>query len=230
MPDPDPQALAALPLFRGLPPQHRAALAELLHARSARAGALLISAEQPGEVAYLIQAGTVKVCAARADGSEVIIALRGPGELVGEMSLIDEEVRSADVVALEACRLWWIDRAAMEGCLRTMPELAFNLLRLLSRRLRAATAQIQALATLDVPGRVARQLLTFAEEYGQAEADGAVRIPLRLTQGDLASMVGATRASVNEVVVTFKQLGYLAVDARQHHVVLDRQALARRSQ
>jgi CRP/FNR family cyclic AMP-dependent transcriptional regulator len=191
---------------------------------------MIISAEQPGEVAYIIQSGTVKISVDRVDGTEVIIALRGAGEVVGEQSLIDEESRSANVTTLEPCKLWWIDRPALRACLHTMPELSFNLLRLLSRRLRAATAQIQAMATLDITGRLARQILIFADQYGQVEASGAVRIPLRLTQSELAGMVGATRASVNEVIVTFKQLGYVSVDARQHYTVLNRRALAQRSQ
>jgi CRP/FNR family cyclic AMP-dependent transcriptional regulator len=225
----DRQALATLPIFRGLTAGQWSTIADLLHARSVPTGTLLISAEQPGEVAYLIESGTVKVCVELEDGTEVIITLLGPGELVGEMSIIDEGTRSTDVIALETCRLWWIDRAAMSMCLHTMPEFSFSLLQLLSRRLRAATAQIEALAALDVPGRLARQLLIFAEDYGQSAPDGTVRIPLRLTQSDLAGMVGATRASVNEVIGTFKQLGYLAVDGHQHHTILNQKALMQRS-
>jgi CRP/FNR family cyclic AMP-dependent transcriptional regulator len=226
----DADMLATLPIFQGLTSEQWSILVELLHPRTVPAGAMIISAEQPGEVAYVIQSGTVKISVDRVDGTEVIVALRGPGELVGELSLIDEESRSANVITLEACKTWWIDRPALRACLHSMPELSFNLLRLLSRRLRAATAQIQAMATLDITGRLARQILIFADQYGQVEATGAVRIPLRLTQSELAGMVGATRASVNEVIVSFKQLGYIAVDARQHYTVLNRKALAQRGQ
>jgi CRP/FNR family cyclic AMP-dependent transcriptional regulator len=226
----DANMLITLPIFQGITAEHWPTLVALLHARSVPEGAMIISAEQPGEVAYVIQSGTVKISVDRVDGTEVIVALRGPGELVGELSLIDDESRSANVITLEPCTLWWIDRPALRSCLYSMPELSFNLLRVLSRRLRAATAQIQAMATLDIAGRLARQILIFADLYGQAEANGAVRIPLRLTQSELAGLVGATRASVNEAIVSFKHLGYITVDARQHYTVRNRKALAQRSQ
>ena len=82
-----------------------------------------------------------------------------------------------------------------------MPALSYNLLRIVARRLRLATAQIQALATLDLHGRVARQILALAEECGSTGQNGTMTIPLRLTQSDLAEMVGASRVRVNEVIV-----------------------------
>ncbi len=89
-------------------------------------------------------------------------------------------------------------------------------------------AQIQALGTLDIAGRVARQLLVFAEEYGEPADGGGVLIPLRLTQGDLAGLVGATRVRVNAAMVAFKRQGSIVVDDTSRITVRDRQALERR--
>jgi len=221
-------ALEAMPLFAGLPPEQLSALAGLLHRRSVLAGATLMLMEETGEVAYLIARGTVKVCAEQADGSEVILALLGAGEVVGELSLLGPRTRSASVVTLEACDLLALSRANFESCLRTMPALPLNLARLLARRLRLADAQIQALGTLDIAGRVARQILAFAEEYGEPAADGGTLIPPRLTQGDLAGMVGATRVRVNAAMVSFKRQGSIAVDDKSRITVRNRAALERR--
>jgi CRP/FNR family cyclic AMP-dependent transcriptional regulator len=79
---------------------------------------------------------------------------------------------------------------------------------------------------LDVHGRVARQLLALADAHGERDANGRVTIPLRLTQGDLANLVGATRVRVNEVLVGFKRRKYLSEDARHRVTILDRDALA----
>jgi CRP/FNR family transcriptional regulator, cyclic AMP receptor protein len=223
---PDPDALVPLPLFRGLSPSELGLVAAALRPVRFPAGAAVMTAEQPGEVAYVVQAGTLRVSLARADGSEVVLALLGPGEVVGEMSLLDQAGRSADVVALEAATLLWLDRATYLRLRERVPALADNLTALLARRLRLTNQQLLAVATLDVHGRVARQLLALADAYGEPVADGGVRVPLRLTQGDLAGLVGATRVRVNQVLVAFKKRGYLTED-RQHRVTLrDRTALA----
>ncbi len=152
----DPAALADLPLFRDLPPEALARLAGAWRPSRVPTGATLMTAEAPGELAYLILTGTAKVFVEEASGSEVILAVLGPGDLVGELAVIDREARSASVVTLEPAELLWIARADLAEALRTMPQLSLNLLRLFARRLRLANAQVRALATLDVPGRVAR--------------------------------------------------------------------------
>jgi CRP/FNR family cyclic AMP-dependent transcriptional regulator len=128
------------------------------------------------------------------------------------MSLVDSAGRSANVVTTEPTRLLWMDRPTFQSCLRTMAPLANNLVRLLANRLRFANEQIQALCTLDVSGRVARQILALADRYGSQQAGGEVRIPIRLTQSDLAEIVGASRERVNQVIVELKQRGLISVD------------------
>ena len=114
-------------------------------------------------------------------------------------------------------------------CLREVPALATNLLRELSSRLRAANLQVRALATLDVAGRVARQLLLFADRYGEPRAGEAqaVLIPLPLTQRDIAQLVGATRERVNRALVSLRRRGALSADNRHRITVHDRTALER---
>jgi CRP/FNR family cyclic AMP-dependent transcriptional regulator len=188
------------------------------------AGAMILTAEQPGEVAYIILEGTLKVSTIQGNGRELTLALLGPGEIVGELALADRASRSADVTALEPAVLVWLDRGTFERLRRDIPGITENLLRLLARRLRLANAQLQAMATLDVHGRVARQLLTLADVLGEEVADG-VRIPLRITQSDLAALVGATRVRVNEVLVGFTRRRLIAVDRRHRITIRDRAEL-----
>jgi CRP/FNR family cyclic AMP-dependent transcriptional regulator len=217
-----------LPLFQGLPPDQMQQVSSLVRRKTFPAGADIITADQPGEVAYIILSGTVKIHVEQADGGDVLLAILGPGEIVGEMSLLEHTGRSASVVTLEESTLLWMDRAAFAECLQTMPAMTANLVRILSRRLRLANAQIQSLATLDVFGRVARQLLAFAHEYGQPTESGAIRIPLHLTQTDLAALVGASRVRVNQVLVFYRQQNYISVDQNARITILDQAALLQR--
>jgi CRP/FNR family transcriptional regulator, cyclic AMP receptor protein len=164
----------------------------------------------------------------QADGRNVILGIYGPGELVGEMSLMDRCECCATVVTLEQSTLCWIDHVAFETCLRTMPILTYNLSRHFSRRLRFASAHIQALATLDIFGRVARQLLAFAQKYGEVTSSGTVLIPLRLTQGDLADIIGASRMRVNRVLCFYKEQQYLSMCTDGRITIHHPEALAQR--
>jgi len=222
----DAEALRGVLLFEGLPPEQLSQLNALLHRKTFPARATVMMEEQPGEVAYVILSGSIKVSVA-GDEIDTILALLGPGEVVGEMSLVDCLGRSATAQTQEECKMLWIDRQAFSECLLTMPQMAVNLVRVLTRRVRLANARIQSLATLDVDGRIARQLLAFAQEYGQVDGKKTT-IPLRLTQSDLAGLVGASRESVNHAISGWKQSKLLSVDTHYHITLLDQPALARR--
>ena len=222
---PDPRDLGTLDLFRGLSPAELAQVNDLLGRTTYPAGARILTVSQPGEMAYIILDGTLKVSTIQSNGRELTLALLGPGEIVGELALTDRSGRSADVEALEKATLVWIDRNTFERLRRELPAITENLLRLMARRLRLANAQLQAIATLDVHGRVARQLLALADALGEEMPDGGVRIPLRITQSDLASLVGATRVRVNEVVVGFTRRNFIAVDSKHRITIHDRDEL-----
>lgn len=222
----EPTALAELPLFHGLPAERLRRLAEVLRKKAVPAGTNMITADQPGEVVYVLLEGTVKILIEQMDGREVILAFLGAGDTVGEMSLVDSAGRSANVMTMERCTFLWMDRATFQDLLRNVPEFAQNLVRLLSSRLRMANEQIQSLSSLDVAGRLARQILAFSERYGAA-TEGGTQIGLRLTQTDLAELVGASRERVNQVMVDFRQKGLLSVDSSHHILVHQAAELAR---
>jgi CRP/FNR family transcriptional regulator, cyclic AMP receptor protein len=224
----EPGTLAELALFRGVPARELERLALLLHRRSFPAGSTVITADQPGDAVYTILSGSAKVHAIRPDGAEVILAVVGPGEVVGEMSLADSLGRSADVTTLEESILLWMDRSAFRTSVEEAPTLARNLAEVLSRRLRLTNAHLLSLATLDVPGRVAYQLLALAREYGESTPEGK-RIPIRLTQSDLAGLVGASRVRVNQALGYFRKHSLVSIDKEGNVTLHDEAALALRA-
>lgn len=221
----DPQSLDGVPLFKDFSPDQLADIASVLRRKVFPSGAMLMAAEQPGDLVYLLTEGTVKVYVEREDGTEVILAVLGPGEVVGEMSIIEEAGRSANVTTIEKTTALWIGREDFRRRLTSDPALSLNLMRILAGRLRLANAQIQALSRTEVEGRVAWQLLALAERYGVPDGEGGVHIPLRLTQTDLANIIGASRERVNQVLVSYRERGYISADASHHFTVHNSRAL-----
>jgi CRP/FNR family cyclic AMP-dependent transcriptional regulator len=224
----DATTLKDIFLFEGLPTADLERLNALLHRKRFPSGASILTVEQPGEAIYILLEGTVKIYVDKEDGTEVILALLGAGDTVGEMSLVDSSGHSASVITMEKSTFLWMDKRSFRECVSDMSALTNNLVRMLSGRLRLANEQVLALSTLDVTGRVSRQILAFAERYGQKRADGKVAIPLRLTQTDLAGLVGASRERVNHSVVYLKQEKFITVERNHHIVINDRDALANR--
>jgi CRP/FNR family transcriptional regulator, cyclic AMP receptor protein len=225
----DPAILSEVALFRDLHSEQLSKLAARLHQKTFPSGANVINAEERGDSVYVILEGTAKVYVTHTDGNEVILAILGPGEIVGEMSAADSLGRSASVMTLEDSTLLWMDRHTFLSSMEEMPAIARNLIGILSRRLRLADTHTRSLAALDVHGRVAAQLLAFAREYGEPLPDGGTLIPLRLTQTDLAGLVGASRVRVNQALGYYRKRGSISLDKDHRIVVRDEESLARRA-
>jgi CRP/FNR family transcriptional regulator, cyclic AMP receptor protein len=217
--------LSFIPLFEGLDSAALNWIAARSHRCVFNAGTNIITAEQPGEAVYIILHGTVKIHIEQADGRDVVLSIIGSGDTLGEMSLIDSAGRSASAVTLEDSLLLWMDKSTFQQILRDFPPVALNLVRILSARVRLNNELIQALAAMDVYGRVARQLLAFAEKYGEQGEGESVLIPIHLTQSDIADLVGASRKRVNQVMVFFRAQEMISVRADGKIVVQDRARL-----
>lgn len=224
----DSNSLKVFALFDSIPEEELRKVADHMRCKKFAAGSNIMTAEQTGEAVYFILHGTVKVHIEQADGSVVVISILGAGDIVGEMSLLDNSTRSASVVTIEESTLLWMDRGAFNDCLKTLPALTYNLARILTKRLRLANEQIQALATQEVESRIAYHILIFAEQYGRVEANGDILIPIRLTQSDIASLVGASREHTNKVLVSYKERKYISVGQNYHITVHNKNALASR--
>lgn len=217
--------LADIDLFAGMTPPQLDWVAQRAHRRVFEAGRNVMTIEQPGEAVYIILYGTVKIHIEQGD-RDVILSILGAGDLLGEMSLIDSVGRSASAVTLENSLLLWTDKGTFNYMLDNFTSVARNLVKILSARVRLSDQLIQALATLDVNGRVARQLLAFAEKYGRAK-DGATQIRIVLTQSDIADLVGASRKRVNQTMVLFKEQGLIDTDAEGRIAIKNSEGLAR---
>jgi CRP/FNR family transcriptional regulator, cyclic AMP receptor protein len=227
---PDTGTLGGIPLFHGLGTADLSYVSGLMRIRRFPASARVIEAEELSSTALIVIDGTVKVLIERRDGSEVFLALLGAGEVVGEMGLVDHGDRSATVVTIGESTLATLASGDFWRCLQTMPQMTYNLLEILSRRLRVANGRIEALASLDVEGRVAQCLLDLATRFGEPVPTGGHRIPFPLSQQDVATLVGASRVRVNQVLGEYRRRHYVAVDGNHRFLVLDPTSLARQCQ
>lgn len=215
----DPNILRQIVLFAGLPSAPLSLIAQRGRLRSYKPDTVVINQDDSGETLYLILKGIVKVSLNRPDGREVFLAVLAKGDHFGELSLIDSQYRSANVVTEEETILLLIDRALFDE-LTYCREFTLNLLRSLAARSRHGNERVGNLARMSVQGLVAHHILEFAELYGLQERDGkGVTIPIRLTQHDLADIVGASRERVNQVMQHFKTSGCISVD-RQYRITV----------
>jgi len=176
----------------------------------------------PSEVLLLL-GGWVKVSATTPAGRTVLLALRGPGDLVGELSALDEEPRSASIVAIEPVQALVMTHDRFRALLRERPDTAVALMRVLSARLRDADAKRIQMATHTIVGRVAFCLLELCERFGRHD-HGAVEITLPLSQEELASWAGASLESVARALQQMRSLGWIETRRRAIRV-LDAEAL-----
>jgi CRP-like cAMP-binding protein len=223
------KALSSVPIFAGLTEDQLEVVARHLRRRSFNERDVIVRRDSPGDALFLLMSGKVKVSYSEA-GDETIIAVLRAGDFFGELSVLDGEARSTDVVALEPTDVLVLAADDFHASMHAVPAIAIALLKELAGRLRRSTSWIRALSSQDVYGRIAQQLLYLSETHGVDVEGGGRRIGLRLTQNDLAGIVGASRESVNKAMGYFKQKGYISVDTTYHITVYNREALEKRAQ
>ena len=220
------QVLRTVPLLGGVPEADLRTLATFARERSIPKGGVILAQGASGDALYLIRTGQVKVTIIAEDGREVILSVLAPGSFFGEMALLDDEPRSAHVIAMTATTVLQLRRDDFRARLRSSPDLSIALLRELSRRLRRADDTITSLMLLDVNGRVAHLLLELAREEG---GDGHARITRRLTHASIGQMVGASRETVSRTMRNLVLRNVIAVTRREIRL-LDGDALRRAAQ
>ena len=219
-------ALARCLLFAGLDAGGLSDLAGEMRSRRFRRGEVLFHQGDPGDALFVVTAGAVKISLPSEEGDEAIIATVRAGEFFGELALLDGAPRSATATALEATETLVLPRSRFRELIATEPALRDALLATLATELRRLTTHVQELHFLDITGRLAARLTHLAASSGVPEPDGSVRLDAPLTQTELASMIGATRQSVNKLLGIFAEDGLLRID-RDAIVVLDRAGLER---
>lgn len=191
------EAISSCALFRGLGPEQRAQLTERVRLRTYGAGETIFSMGDPGASLMAVVEGSVSVGVPSPEGKEIILAIMHPGDVFGEIGLLDGRERSADARGMEACTLAVLERRdvlrVFEGC----PQAYFEVVQLLCERIRRTTTQVAEVTLLDLPSRLARVLLRVATAQHAGAADAALD-PVKLSQRELGAIVGATRESVNK--------------------------------
>ncbi|MBT3342563.1 MAG: Crp/Fnr family transcriptional regulator [Gemmatimonadetes bacterium] len=212
------QFLRQVPLFDCLGEAELEALAELTVTRSFDKGQFIIMAEEPGDSLFIIRSGQVKVSLIHEDGKEFILSLLGEGEVFGELSLLDDQPRSANVTAMAPTELVMLQRANFRALMTRIPQIAVSLLEELAQRLRRTDDQVEGLALLDVHHRVAKTILRLAADQGEP-TNGGVLITGRPTHQQLANMAGTTRETVTRELKQLEQQGYIVTRGRDIIVV-----------
>ncbi len=179
---------------------------------------VIVFEDDPGDSLFVLVSGRVKVVLTGEDGREVILATLGPGEFFGEMALIDDEPRSAHVIAMEDSDLLVLRREDFQKQLHETPHIAIGLLGALCKRLRQADKKIGGLALLDVSGRVARLLIELADDN-----DG-VTVTKKITHHTIAQMIGSSRETVSRTISNLGDQGLIEV-TRKAITITDRKGL-----
>ena len=225
-------------LFRGIDRDAVATLTRELKPVSFRRGHTVFVEGQPGDELYMIVTGKVKIGRRSRDGRENLLAVLGPSDVFGELSVFDAGPRTSTVTAVTAVNAVTMDRDALRVWMSAHPEIGEQLLRVLARRLRDTNDNLADLIFTDVPGRVAKLLLQLAQRFGVPQAgepagpDGAdrqvIRVAHDLTQEEIAQLVGASRETVNKALAEFVERGWIKLQGKCV-VILDRPRLARRA-
>ncbi|WP_101525618.1 MULTISPECIES: Crp/Fnr family transcriptional regulator [Nocardioides] len=223
----DTDVLRQAPLFSALDDEAAAALRNSMAETKLRRGEVLFHEGDSGDRLYIVTDGKVKLGRSAADGRENLLAVMGPGQMFGELSLFDPGPRSATVTAVTDAGFASLSHDDLLLWLEGRPMVARSLLSQLAARLRKSNDVVSDLVFSDVPGRVAKALLDLAERFGRTADDG-VHVHHDLTQEELAQLVGASRETVNKALADFASRGWIRLEPRSV-VIMDVDRLGRRA-
>jgi CRP/FNR family cyclic AMP-dependent transcriptional regulator len=190
---------------------------ELTSALFSKARLVVLKAEhtlfmvgEEGNGCYRLEEGLLKASVRAPNGNERILAIFGPGAVIGELAMIDGGARSASVTALRDSKLNFVSRATFEAFMQESPELCRQLVELLARRLRDTNNALAATNFLSVKGRVASALLQLAEGFGRDVGSGRILVGQKVNQNDLAAMAGIARENVSRVLTDWTNRSWLS--------------------
>ena len=219
--------IARIPLFERMSPEEREELRGMMSQTTLRRGEVLFNEGDSGDRLYILLTGKVKLGHTSVDGRENLLAVLGPGEVVGELTLFDPGPRSTTSTAVATTELLALEHNQLMGFIDSHPTLAKDMLRALAVRLRRTNIALADLVFSDVPGRVAKALLDLAERFGAPTEDG-IHVPHDLTQEELAQLVGASRETINKSLAEFVSRGWIRLEGRAV-TLIDVERLKRRA-
>jgi len=220
--------LRKVPFLAALGTEDIEALAASVTHRRFRRGDIIFQRDDEGRALFIVESGVVRVYLPSPQGNDLTLAVFGPGDFFGEMSLLDGSPRSASAAASVDTVVLALERSDFIAVLTSRPAAALSVLEVVSRRLRDANEMASDLAFLDVGARLARKLLDLAAAHGKRLQKGTL-LDLTITQEELANMIGVTRESVNRNLGDFRRLGLIGNQGRKF-VILDAEGLRLRSE
>ena len=221
------EVLAQSGLFQGLSEEAVEPVVSRLETVTLPRGRVVFNEGEPGDSLYIVLTGKIKLSRRAPDGRENVLAVMGPSDQFGELSVFDPGPRTATATAVTDVRLARMPQSMLRPWIEAHPEIGEQLLRVLARRLRRTNDSVADLIFTDVPGRVAKALLQMADRFGSRESDG-LRVKHDLTQEELAQLVGASRETVNKALADFVHRGWIQLQGKSV-VVLDEERLRRRA-
>jgi len=223
----DNDVLRETPLFSSLDEEAAESLRASMTDTELERGEVLFNEGDSGDRLYVVLDGKIKLGRTSGDGRENLLAVLGPGQMFGELSLFDPGPRSATATAVTDSRLASLGHAELQPWLVNRPDVARGLLFQLAHRLRRTNEVVADLVFSDVPGRVAKALLDLSTRFGRQAEDG-IHVHHDLTQEELAQLVGASRETVNKALADFASRGWLRLEPRSV-VLVEPDRLRRRS-
>lgn len=214
-----PRSGPAWPQDTGAPQEYASYLLQNSSSVLLSQGEVLFQRGAPGDGCYWLQTGVLKVGIVSQHGEERILAVLGPGSIVGEMAMIDALPRPATVAAIIDCQLVFVSAAAFRACLRDHPEMYRHLVSTLVAHLRQAYEEAVAASFLTVKARVARALLQFAEYLGQEIDHDWIELVHRVPQNDVASLAGVARESVSRTLSDWSRRGVISKRSPHRYVI-----------
>jgi len=209
----DNDVVKKAPLFAALDDEAATALQQSMTSSRLERGDILFHEGDQGDRLYVIREGKIKLGRTSSDGRENLLAILGPGEMFGELSLFDPGPRTATATAVAETQLIGLGHDNLQAFLSDRPEVAATLLAALARRLRRTNETLADLVFTDVPGRVAKALLDLSSRFGRPAEEG-ILVAHDLTQEELAQLVGASRETVNKALADFATRGWIKLEAR----------------
>jgi len=215
------------PLFSALAPEAVEALTASMSESRVERGVTIFREGEPGDRLFVIRSGKIKLGQTSSDGRETLLAVLGPGEMFGELSLFDPGPRTATATVVADAHVYELGHDQIVAWLEQFPGAARHMLHALARRLRRTNEALGDLVFSDVPGRVAKALLDLSRRFGVEIPEG-VRVNHDLTQEELAQLVGASRETVNKALADFVSRGWIRLEGRSV-VLLDVERLTYRA-
>ncbi len=217
--------LRSLPLFAALDQEQIKQVAARIHRREFASGVTLFHQDMPGTMMYMVESGSVRVASIGRTGQELTLNVFGPGEIFGELSILDSEPRSATAITITPTVVWLLAQDDLAKFMNEYPSVNQAIVQLLVDRVRDTALRLEAMTFQDVLGRLAFELLSLADRSGQPGERG-IEITIPLTQVDLSTMVGATRESVNKAVSILRTQELIDFDGN-HWFIKDSDGLQR---